>query len=122
MLLWSVLLLLIPTAVGTLFFSVDKHTKNLPFAWISGQMTLWAGFEVIAVPFILREGTLTRVVQVFSGYIAVLLLADAIADLSIVLAKNESLDSFDLKNGRYIRSPYQKVTSENVDDYLRLLQ
>ena len=75
MLLWSVLLLLIPTAVGTLFFSVDKHTKNLPFAWISGQMTLWAGFEVIAVPFILREGTLTRVVQIFSGYVAVLLLA-----------------------------------------------
>ena len=48
--------------------------------------------------------------------------ADAIADLSIALAKNESLDSFDLKNVRYIRSPYQKVTSENVDDYLRLLQ
>ena len=28
--------------------------------------------------------------------------ADAIADLSIALAKNESLDSFNLKNGRYI--------------------
>jgi len=48
--------------------------------------------------------------------------ADAIADLSIALAKNESLDSFNLKNGRYIRSPYQKVTIENVDDYLKLLQ
>lgn len=48
--------------------------------------------------------------------------SDAIADLSIALAKNESLDSFNLKNGRYIRSPYQKVTIENVDDYLKLLQ
>lgn len=74
-LLLGMLLFVIPTIVGVLFLGVDKRTKNLPFLWISGQMALWAGFEVITVPLVLRMGTLTLVVQLFVGYTVVLTLA-----------------------------------------------
>lgn len=48
--------------------------------------------------------------------------AKAIAKLSISLAKNENLDHCHLENGKYIRLSYQKVTQENVDDYLNVSQ
>lgn len=48
--------------------------------------------------------------------------AEAIAQLAIALAKNENLDQCHLTNGKYIRKPYEKVTQENVDDYLKLVQ
>lgn len=48
--------------------------------------------------------------------------ADAIASLALALAKGESLDDLHLKSGKYIRLPYAKVTSDNVDDYIALLQ
>lgn len=48
--------------------------------------------------------------------------AEAIAQLAIALAKNEDLDQCHLTNGKYIRKPYEKVTQENVDDYLKLVQ
>lgn len=48
--------------------------------------------------------------------------AKAIAKLSISLARNEKLDSFPLENGKYIRLSYQKITKDNVDDYLNVSQ
>lgn len=48
--------------------------------------------------------------------------AKSIADLSVTLAKKQSLDSIEMENGKYIRHPYVKITSENVDDYLKLVQ
>lgn len=48
--------------------------------------------------------------------------AEAIAKLALTLAKGSSLDDLNLKNGKYIRLPYAKVTAENVDEYLALVQ
>ncbi len=51
LLLW---LFVIPTLVGNIAAAgVDKRKKNLPFLWITGQMLLWAVFQLIAVPLIL---------------------------------------------------------------------
>ncbi len=53
--LLAVWLLAVPTGVGSLFCAVDKKAGRLPFAWISGQIFLWALFQVICVPLILME-------------------------------------------------------------------
>ena len=56
-LLWlAVLVLVLPVCVGNCFAGVDKPNKNIVFLWISGQILLWAGFQVICVPVILTEG------------------------------------------------------------------
>ena len=56
-LLWlAVLLVVVPAWVGNCFLNVDKPCRNPVFLWISGQMLLWAGFQVICVPVILLEG------------------------------------------------------------------
>ena len=44
--------------------------------------------------------------------------AEAMANLAEALARGESLDDLNLKNGRYIRLPYQKVTIDNVKNNL----
>ena len=44
--------------------------------------------------------------------------ANAMALLAITLASNGSLNSLGLTSGKYIRLPYQKVTSDNISDYL----
>lgn len=77
-LLLGILLLGVPIVVGSLFLGVDKHMKKLPFLWISGQMLLWAGFEVITVPLVLKEARFTQVVQCFLGYMALLVLLAAV--------------------------------------------
>ncbi|MBQ8230370.1 MAG: hypothetical protein IJZ34_00360 [Lachnospiraceae bacterium] len=47
-------LFMIPTLVGNIAAAgVDKKEKNLPFLWITGQMLLWAVFQLIAVPLVL---------------------------------------------------------------------
>lgn len=75
LLVLAILLLVIPTAVGSLLLGVDRRVRKLPFAWISGQMLLWAGFQVITVPLILKEASFTLVVYLFWGYTALLLFA-----------------------------------------------
>lgn len=70
----AVLLLVIPAVVGSLFFVMERKLNSLIFAWISGQMLLWAGFQVIAVPFILKEKTLSKIVTLYVVYIVILLL------------------------------------------------
>ncbi len=74
------------------------------------------------------DGTLDGLQAVKDGYLIGTVFNDqvsqakSIADLSYALASNQSLDSFNLRNGRYIRHPYITVTKDNVDDYLKLLQ
>lgn len=47
-------LYLIPTLVGGIAAAaVDKRKKNLPFLWITGQLLLWAVFQLVTVPFVL---------------------------------------------------------------------
>lgn len=72
-----ILLWVIPTAVGSCFADVDKKAGGLPFMWISGQILLWAGFQLLCVPVILKRGRFWWVVIMFSIYIAVLLLLSA---------------------------------------------
>lgn len=74
------------------------------------------------------DGTLDGLQAVKDGYLIGTVFNDqvsqaqSIADLSYALASNQTLDSLNLKNGRYIRHPYITVTKDNVDDYLKLLQ
>ncbi len=74
------------------------------------------------------DGTIDGLQAVKEGYLIGAVFNDqvsqakSIADLSYALASNQSLDSLNLKNGRYIRHEYITVTKDNVDDYLKLLQ
>lgn len=78
-LLWlAVLVLVLPACVGNCFAGVDKPHKNIVFLWISGQMLLWAGFQVICVPVILTEGRLEKVVLWYGVYITGLLAVSAV--------------------------------------------
>ena len=73
-LIWlAVLTLALPMWVGHCFAAVDKPHKNAVFLWISGQMLLWAGFQVICVPVILLEGRFRHVMIGYSVYLLVLL-------------------------------------------------
>ena len=78
-LLWlAVLVLVLPACVGNCFAGVDKPHKNIVFLWISGQMLLWAGFQLICVPVILTEGRLEQVVLWYGVYITGLLAVSAV--------------------------------------------
>ena len=47
-------LLPIPIVIGSMFtLGINKTNKNIPFMWISGQIILWAVFQLISVPIIL---------------------------------------------------------------------
>lgn len=78
-LLWlAVLVLVLPVCVGNCFAGVDKPHENIVFLWISGQILLWAGFQVICVPVILTEGRLEKVVLWYGVYITGLLVVSAV--------------------------------------------
>ena len=78
-LLWlAVLVFALPVWVGNCFAGVDKPHKNIVFLWISGQMLLWAGFQLICVLVILTEGRLEKVVLWYGIYIIGLLAVSAV--------------------------------------------
>lgn len=80
-LILAVWLLLIPTAVGGIAAAgVDKRKKNLPFLWITGQIILWAVFQVICVPFVLMEKEFSLVVLLYG------VTASLLAAVSIVIS------------------------------------
>lgn len=68
LLILAVLLLVMPLLAGGIFVNVDKREVNLPFLWISGQICLWAGFQLICVPLVLMEGNFLYVLYLFTGY------------------------------------------------------
>lgn len=67
-----VLMFIIPTIVGGLFYKVDKTAYKLPFLWISGQIVLWAGFLCICVSVILLQKGFHVLQWLFSIYTGVL--------------------------------------------------
>lgn len=73
--LLAVILLVVPVIVGSVFSDVDKYAPKLPGMWIKGQMLLWTGFYIITVPLILAEARFGKVVLLFTGYMATLILA-----------------------------------------------
>lgn len=86
----GILLLIIPTIVGTLLINVDRKQQNLPSLWMSGQMLLWAGFHIIAVPFVLTEGRFQTVVILFSVYTAMCLFMA----ISLLAMKKKKVEVF----------------------------
>ena len=77
-LILAVLLLLIPAVVGGIAAGVEKR---LVFRWVSGQMILWAGFQVICVPMILAKRDFQDVKILFSGFMAAMALFAIVADV-----------------------------------------
>ena len=75
MILW---LFGIPAAVGGCFERLRKNGEALhaferwSFRWVSGQMLLWAGFQLVCVPCVLLEVNFQHVVYVFGALACVL--------------------------------------------------
>lgn len=69
-----VLLTAVPAMVGCIYEKVNMRGSRLIFRWLSGQVTLWAGFQVICVPMILKRESLSAVVTLFGLYLGALLL------------------------------------------------
>ena len=80
LLILALLLLAVPAIVGSLCIHAGEWGGKLIFQWISGHFLLWAGFQVICVPMVLRQCSVTGLTQLYSGYMAVLtILAAALA-------------------------------------------
>lgn len=66
-------LFFVPVVAGTLFDGTlligQKQLAKQLFRWISGQLLLWAGFEVICVPLILGNRYFHEVVVGYSLYV-----------------------------------------------------
>lgn len=65
-----------PLLVGGLFVRPGGEGADLPFQWVSGQMFLWAGFQIICVPLILihRNNNFRHLCMLFGGFMAAALL------------------------------------------------
>lgn len=77
-LILAVLLLLVPTVVGGIAVGVTGEESRdgtaLILRWVSGQIILWAGFQIICVPMILAQRSFRDVVVLFSGYMAAMVI------------------------------------------------
>lgn len=80
LLILALFVLVIPVMVGSLFTGWEKE-GGLLFRWVSGQFLLWAGFQLISVPLILRQQSFRRMVWLFLGYTAVMVVAAAAVGL-----------------------------------------
>ena len=65
----------VPALIGYLFRNIDPSTRSLPFYWVSGQVLLWAIFQLLCVPFILLEQPFSKVILYFNILTALLLAA-----------------------------------------------
>lgn len=74
LLILALLLVVIPVVIGGIFSYVDTMGGSLLFRWISGQFILWAGFQLICVPLILKERSFGQLTLLFLLYTAALLL------------------------------------------------
>lgn len=68
------LLVVLPLFTGGLVVQERTASEALPLRWISGQFLLWAGFQFICVPMIMKEKNFYIVVALYGMYIAALLL------------------------------------------------
>lgn len=80
-----VLLLVVPTVVGSLAVNIETAGKkgkvNLPLWWVCGQMLLWAGFQIICLPTMLAGVSFFGVVILFSCFMTVIMLSAVIAGM-----------------------------------------
>lgn len=70
------ILIVIPTIAGGMFDNGETGFYRLIFRWVSGQMMLWAGFQLICVPLILnpRNEGVKQVMILFCLYVAAAIL------------------------------------------------
>lgn len=61
-----ILLFAVPILVGNIWVSTERKPARLSFLWVSGQMTLWAGFQMIAVVAIFLNKSFTAVCNSFT--------------------------------------------------------
>lgn len=92
LLILSIILIIIPVLVGILFVSGKQKGQNWIYCWISGQMTLWAGFLVICVPMILLKKSFVLVSNIFIGYTVLLLLGAVFVGLKRYRRKKNERD------------------------------
>ena len=108
-LILCILLFPIPALIGYLFRNIDKTTRSLPFFWVSGQVLLWAVFQVLCVPFILLEKPFTTVVNYFN-LVTLFLLSTALVSFLIVFYRHKqrqtSAVSVHYKKPSYTKSQY----------------
>ncbi|MCM1541481.1 MAG: DUF6077 domain-containing protein [Blautia sp.] len=72
----AIFLLAIPVIVGSLFRrGVDKNMHGMVFQWVSGQIFLWACFQLICVPMILLGTDYIFAAGGYSVLVAVAVLA-----------------------------------------------
>ncbi len=99
-LILGLLLIVVPAIVGMLFAGVDESVPKLPFWWISGQVLLWAVFQLVSVPFILASRSFSSVVFVFNCLTVVLVLG-AVAYYAVIRKQHRSklrlVETADLK-------------------------
>lgn len=107
LLILMIFLLVIPIVVGGLFAYVEQGGARLLFRWVSGQMLLWAGFQLVCVPLILKDGRFSQVVVLFCIYMAAMVLL-------AVAAEMRRLANGTLEIGRLPRLDYKKQLFEIV--------
>ena len=73
-LILGIILLVIPVVVGSLFVEISGKKRCLPFAWVSGQILLWAGFQVMSIPLILLEKSFSLLCVFFNIYTLLLVI------------------------------------------------
>ena len=99
-LILAVLLLLVPAVVGGIAAGVTGEESRggtaLILRWVSGQIILWAGFQIICVPMILAQRSFRDVVVLFSGYTA------AMALLAVAVGLRRHAGGFDPKRVRHV--------------------
>lgn len=61
-----VFLFVIPAFVGNIWASTDKREGRLAFLWVSGQITLWAGFQLFAVVCVFLNKSFTALTYGFA--------------------------------------------------------
>ncbi|MCM1568168.1 MAG: DUF6077 domain-containing protein [Roseburia sp.] len=77
MLLLGIILVLVPGCIGAMLYPVGRGGNKLIFGWVSGQILLWAGFQLICVPLILVNKSFGQVMQSFVFFAMALLLLSA---------------------------------------------
>ncbi len=83
LLLW---LLFIPIMVGGITATVVDTRKSSPvFLWITGQMILWAGFQLICVPLILKAQPFSTLVVLYLAVTAVFVCLGLVLHLKYLL-------------------------------------
>jgi len=68
----SFILIVIPTVIGTILAGKDSKSVGLPFYWVSGQILLWGGFQMLSLPLILKEKPFSLLVALFGLFMLVM--------------------------------------------------